>query len=98
MKTDPCREALVKNTEPTVLDLMLTEDQRRPLTVAGHHEWRESLAAPARDFDEVDELVAEIPVVDPYEVHAPSRRSDKEVANLLDLLDNLETDRKETTR
>ena len=46
-------------SEPlTELEAGLTEDQRRPLTVAGHHEWRESLAAPARDFDEVDELVA----------------------------------------
>ena len=46
--------------EPLALDLLLTADQRRPLSVAGHHEWRESLAAPARDFDEVDELVEEL--------------------------------------
>ena len=67
-------------------------------------EWLERITAPQEidslltqaDLDELDE----IPVVDPYECHAPSRRSDKEVANLLDLLDNLETgnDRKETTR
>ena len=71
-------------------------------------EWLERITAPQEidslltpaDHDEIDALVAEIPIVDPYEVHAPSRRSDKEVANLLDLLDNLETgnDRKETTR
>ena len=47
--------------EPLALDLLLSEDQRRPLSVAGHHEWRESLAAPARDFDEVDELRATQP-------------------------------------
>ena len=47
-------------TEPLALDLLLTADERRPLTVAGHHEWRESLAAPARDFDPIDELVAEL--------------------------------------
>ena len=74
------------------------------LSVAGHHEWRESLS-PARRFDEVDEAVAaedfdDINVVDPYEVHAPSRRSDKDLGEFLNLLDSLETgdDRKETTR
>ena len=46
--------------EPLVLDLLLTEDERRPLTVADHHAWRETLAAPARDFDPIDALVAEI--------------------------------------
>jgi hypothetical protein len=81
--------------EPLALDLLLSADERRPLTVEQHAAWRESLAAPGRGFDHIDAFVA-----DPYEVHAPSRRSDKEVANLLDLLDNLETgnDRKETTR
>jgi hypothetical protein len=29
-------------------------------------------------------------VVDPYEVHAPSRRSDKELGRMLDLLASLE--------
>ena len=31
----------------------------KPLSVAGHHEWRESLSTP-RPFDEVDALVEEI--------------------------------------
>jgi hypothetical protein len=76
--------------EPLALDLLLSEDERRPLTVAGHHEWRESISTP-QAFDEVDLEVDRINVVDPYECHAPSRRSDKQVASLLDLLDNLET-------
>ncbi len=48
------------------------------------------------DHDELDEIL----VVDPYEVHAPSRRSDKDLEGLLNLIDSLETgnDRKETTR
>lgn len=29
-------------------------------------------------------------LVDPYEVHAPSRRSDKELGRVLEILDNLE--------
>ena len=39
-------------------------------------------------------------VVDPYEVHGPSRRSDKDLGDFLTLLDSLETsnDRKEATR
>ena len=46
--------------EPLAIGLLLTEDERRPLTVADHHAWRESLAAPARDFDPIDDLVAEL--------------------------------------
>jgi hypothetical protein len=38
---------------------LVTADARRPLTVAGHHEWRESIAT-ARPFDEVDEFVEEL--------------------------------------
>ena len=52
-------------TEPLAIDLLLTADERRPLTVQGHHEWRESLAAPARDFDPIDELVAELRNLNP---------------------------------
>lgn len=46
--------------EPLEVETFAPTSERRPLSVAGHHEWRESIAAPDRDFDEVDELVAEL--------------------------------------
>jgi hypothetical protein len=48
----------------------------------------------------IDEDFDDLIVVDPYEVHAPSRRSDKDLGAFLGLLDSLETgnDRKEITR
>jgi hypothetical protein len=50
--------------EPLALDLLLTEDERRPLSVAGHHEWRESISTP-QDHDEIDEFVAELRELEP---------------------------------
>jgi hypothetical protein len=44
--------------EPLTVGLLAT-DARRPLTVAGHHAWRESISS-ARPFDEVDEFVEEL--------------------------------------
>jgi hypothetical protein len=35
-------------------------DQRRPLSVQGHHQFRESYALLSRTHDELDELVGEI--------------------------------------
>ena len=48
----------------------------------------------------IDEDFDDLVVVDPYEVHAPSRRSDKDLGEFLSLIDSLETgnDRKEITR
>lgn len=93
--------------EPLALDLEAEFSTRRPVTINEHALFINSLLTEA-DHDEIDALVDddyhvvldEEIQIDPYECHAPSRRSDKEVANLLDLLDNLETgnDRKETTR
>jgi hypothetical protein len=69
--------------EPETVELLASEYQRR-LTVAGHHEWRESIST-ARPFDEVDEAVA----VDDF---APSQtKSGKEIGRLLSILDNLPT-------
>ena len=67
-------------------EVALVEDERRPLTVQGHHEWHESLAAPARDFDEIDELMQ----LDPYAGDPPSKRSDRETDRLLSILDSLD--------
>ncbi len=91
MSTQP-NETIVRDPEAEF-------STRRPVSVNAHALFLDSLLTPD-DLDEIDRELDEQTIVDPYEVHAPSRRSDKEVANLLDLLDNLETgnDRKETTR
>jgi hypothetical protein len=61
---------------------LVSTDARRPLSIAGHHEWRESIAT-AGQFNEIDEAVA-------AEDFAPSqRKSGKEISRLLDLLDSL---------
>lgn len=52
-----------------------------PCTVADHEEF---LAGLLSDSD-MDDLI----LVDPYECHAPSRRSDREVADILAVLDSL---------
>lgn len=44
--------------EPLEVELLLTEDQRRPVTVAAHEAFRESLA-PVQ-HDEIDDLVEEL--------------------------------------
>ncbi len=49
---------------PLEIELLISADQRRPLSVAGHHAWRESLAA-SRSYDEVDELVEELRAAQP---------------------------------
>ena len=76
------------NPQPEPLAIGLEEEltTRRPVTVEQHKLFIDSLLSEA-DLDEIDEIL----VVDPYEVHAPSRRSDKDLASLLDLLDSLET-------
>jgi hypothetical protein len=53
-----------------------------------------------RGVDEIDRMLDDMTVIDPYEVHAPSRRSDKDLCEFLKLLDSLEPGNggKETTR
>jgi hypothetical protein len=41
------------------VERLATPDERR-LSVAGHHQWRESITSQPRDFDPIDELVEEI--------------------------------------
>ena len=41
------------------IELLGTQDQRRTVSVAGHHQWRESISS-TRPFDEVDEFVEEL--------------------------------------
>jgi hypothetical protein len=45
--------------EPLPVERLASPDERR-LTVSSHHEWRESIASPVRQWDEIDELVEEI--------------------------------------
>jgi hypothetical protein len=52
--------------EPLAIDGLLTEDERRPLSVAGHQAFRESLST-SRPFDEIDELVAQLRETQPEE-------------------------------
>jgi hypothetical protein len=74
--------------EPETVELLASEYQRR-LTVAGHHAWRESIST-ARPFDEVDLMLDEHIQIDPFNGDPPSKRKDKELANLLGILDSLE--------
>ena len=76
---------------PLEIELLISDDARRPSAIEKVIDFRKSIESPDPRFDEIDMELDGMIVVDPYEVHAPSRRSDKEVANLLDLLDNLET-------
>jgi hypothetical protein len=59
MKTDPCREALVKNTETPALDPEGEFPTRRPVTINEHALFLDSLLTP-QDLDDLDDLVAEL--------------------------------------
>ena len=78
----------------TELDALLTADERRVKMAADENLIR-SLGR-----DEIDRELDDMNTVDPYEVHGPSRRSDKDLSEFLSLLDSLETgnDREEATR
>ncbi len=94
------------STAVTIADVELVHAQHAADLDAANRkqEWLDRITTPQAidslltqaDLDELDE----IPVVDPYECHAPSRRADKDLEGLLNLIDSLETgnDRKETTR
>jgi hypothetical protein len=51
--------------QPLALDLLLTEDERRTVTIDFHHQFKDFISRPARTFDEVDELVAELRATQP---------------------------------
>ena len=80
--------------EPLAIDGLLTPDERR-LTVNLHHEFQKSISSP-RPFDAVDLECDDMTIVDPYEIHAPSRKSDVELNRVLSILDNLENGKKIT--
>ena len=59
------------------------------LSIQRHHEWQMKLAAQQDFVDPVDAELDDHLQVDPYAGDPPSRRSDKELGRLLDLLDSL---------
>jgi hypothetical protein len=92
MNSDPTRSLLE-------IEQLVDSDQRR-VSVDDHDAFRRGLYTtdePA--LDEIDDDLDDMAVADPYELHAPRRRSDKDLARMLDLLDSLPTgnDRKEAT-
>jgi hypothetical protein len=52
-----------------------------------HRHFQRSIVTNCQGRDEIDLGIDDLIVVDPHEVHAPSRRSDKELAAVLALLD-----------
>ncbi len=85
--------------EPIALDMLVTADPRRTATVNDQLHFQRCISTDERGVDEIDRKIDDM-IVDPYECHAPTRRSDKDLGEFLSLLDSLETgkDRKETTR
>ena len=53
MKTNESRDG----TRQPLEESLLIEDQRRPISIAEHEAWRESISAPA-PADPLDDLVA----------------------------------------
>ena len=70
--------------EPLPVERLATPDERR-LSVAGHHQWRESITSQPRDFDPIDEAAA-----DPIHDHAPQLAPMHKVRSVLDILDQLD--------
>lgn len=72
--------------ENTIIDNLLTDDQRRTVSVSPqkHQAWRESLAPPAID-DDFDDAFA-----DPQLDHLPAYRSGSDSDRLTAILDSLE--------
>jgi len=64
-------------------------DQRRPLSVGGHHAWRECFYT--RPHDDIDEDAA-----DPIHDHAPQLAPKHKVRSVLAILDQL--DKEKTNR
>ena len=72
--------------QPLEIELLVTPAKR--VSVAGHHAFREGLRAATADDPDFDDLIQ----IDPYAGDPPSKRSDKEISRLLDVLDSIEND------
>ncbi len=75
----------------TELDAGLTAYQRRTVSVNDHLAFRVRMAdeMEAARQREIDQMLDEEIEIDPFGGDPPSRRSDKELARMLDLIDNL---------
>ena len=66
------------------------------LNPESHRHFQRSIVTNCQGRDEIDLGIADLVVVDPHELHSPGRRSDKELAAVLALLDELDTGKEET--
>jgi hypothetical protein len=73
----------------TILPEVIADLERR-VTVNEHQAFRQAISRPTDRFDEIDELLDEHIVIDPFNGDPPSRRKDKETNRLLAILDGLE--------
>ena len=72
--------------QPLEIEYLVPPDRR--VTIAGHHEFREGLCGSTDDDIDFDDVIQ----IDPYAGDPPSKRSDKEISRLLDVLDSIEND------
>ena len=72
--------------QPLEIELLVTPEKR--VSVAGHHMFREGLRGSTDDDIDFDDVIQ----IDPYAGDPPSKRSDKEISRLLDVLDSIEND------
>jgi len=79
--------------EPLAIDLLLTEDERQPVTPEVHQSTRETLAQPVRVCDDFDDDFDDLLLVDPFNGDPPSRRKDSELNRVLSILDELASER-----
>lgn len=78
------------------IESILTEDRHRTITIDEHAHFRRSLSTDSQGRDEIDREIDDMNVVDPYEIHAPSRKSDIELNRVLNILDNIENGKAST--
>lgn len=71
--------------EPLALHGLLTDDELMTSTIEKQIAFREAISTPTRNYDEIDDYVA-----DPLVEFNSSRRSEKSANRVLDILDELE--------
>lgn len=74
--------------EPLEVERLIPADKRR-VTPDDQLHFRRSIATDERGVDEIDREIDEYLEVDPYVTGTNNRRSDRELARMLELIDNL---------